>query len=296
MKILITGANGLLGQILVGLLVEKEEGFLATSLGPSRIQMPDVSFQSLDITDRNDVIRVVEEYSPSVIVNTAAMTQVDQCETDRKKCWQLNLMAVAHLIEAAARVNAHLVHLSSDFVFDGTSGPYKEEDPPNPVNFYGQSKWAAEKLLFESNIRWSIARTILVYGTTPGSSRSNIVLWVKRNLEAGNPIRVVDDQLRTPTLVDDLALGCYLIAEKSAQGIYHISGEDLLTPYQMAIKTARYFSLDESLITKTDSSKFKQPAKRPLRTGFIIDKAKETLGYHPHSFEQGLAITAADCP
>lgn len=296
MKILITGANGLLGQILVGLLVEKGEGFLATSLGPSRIQMPDVSFQSLDITDRNDVIRVVEEYSPSVIVNTAAMTQVDQCETDRKKCWQLNVMAVAHLIEAAARVNAHLVHLSSDFVFDGTSGPYKEEDPPNPVNFYGQSKWAAEKLLFESNIRCSIARTILVYGTTPGSSRSNIVLWVKRNLEAGNPIRVVDDQLRTPTLVDDLALGCYLIAEKSAQGIYHISGEDLLTPYQMAIKTARYFSLDESLITKTDSSKFKQPAKRPLRTGFIIDKAKEKLGYHPHSFEQGLAITAANCP
>jgi dTDP-4-dehydrorhamnose reductase len=232
----------------------------------------------------------VGEYAPTVIVNAAAMTQVDQCETDRENCWQLNVMAVAYLIEAASRTNARLIHLSTDFIFDGTSGPYREQDLPNPINFYGQSKWASEKLLFESKIKWSIARTILVYGATPGDARSNIMLWVKRNLESGTPIRLVADQYRTPTLVEDLAEGCFLIAERSAEGIYHISGEELLTPYDIAILTARHFSLDESLITKTNSDEFKQTAVRPLKTGFIIDKAKKELGYQPHKFSEGLAI------
>jgi dTDP-4-dehydrorhamnose reductase len=293
MKILITGANGLLGQKLVQLLSNQRVSFLATSQGPSRIQTADISYLPLDVKERGQVLKVVKEYAPKVIIHTAAMTHVDQCETDREKCWQLNVMAVAHLIEASEIVNAHLVHLSSDFIFDGLSGPYKEDDEPNPVNFYGQSKWAAEKLLYECNIKWSIARTILVYGATPGESRSNIMLWVKRNLESGKPIQVVDDQVRTPTLVEDLAFGCYQIAMRSAYGIYHISGADLLTPYNIARITARYFSLDASLINKTNSANFKQPAKRPLKTGFIIEKARQDLGYQPHSFEAGLAITAS---
>lgn len=293
MKILITGANGLLGQKLVQLLSNQRVSFLATSQGPSRIQTADISYLPLDVKERGQVLKVVKEYAPKVIIHTAAMTQVDQCETDREKCWQLNVMAVAHLIEASEIVNAHLVHLSSDFIFDGLSGPYKEDDEPNPVNFYGQSKWAAEKLLYKCNIKWSIARTILVYGATPGVSRSNIMLWVKRNLESGKPIQVVDDQVRTPTLVEDLAFGCYQIAMRSAYGIYHISGADLLTPYNIARITARYFSLDASLINKTNSENFKQHAKRPLKTGFIIEKARQDLGYQPHSFEAGLAITAS---
>lgn len=291
---LITGANGLLGQKLVQLVADKGISMLASSQGPSRIQTPNVQYLPLDITQKEKVLQTVKEYGPSVIINTAAMTNVDQCEAERKQCWELNVMAVAHLIEAAAQVNAHLIHLSTDFIFDGTSGPYDEEAQPNPVNFYGQSKWAAEKLILESKIKWSIVRTVLVYGATPGSSRSNIMLWVKRNLESGNPIRVVADQFRTPTLVEDLAVGCYLIAEKSAEGIFNISGKDLLTPYDIAIITARYFSLDESLITKTDSKEFKQPAQRPLRTGFNIEKAKHILEYQPHSFEEGLAITASN--
>ena len=294
MRLLITGANGLLGQKLVQLAADKGVSLLASSQGPSRIQTPNVQYLPLDITQKDKVLQTVKEYGPSVIINTAAMTNVDQCETEHKQCWELNVTAVAHLIEAAAQVNAHLIHLSTDFIFDGTSGPYDEEAQPNPVNFYGQSKWAAEKLILESEIKWSIVRTVLVYGATPGSSRSNIMLWVKRNLESGNPIRVVADQFRTPTLVEDLAMGCYLIAEKSAEGIFNISGKDLLTPYDIAMITAGYFSLDESLITKTDSQEFKQSAQRPLRTGFHIEKAKQILGYQPHSFEEGLVITASN--
>lgn len=291
MKVLVTGANGLLGQKLVELLAEKEEAFSASSLGPSRIQVPDIDYHPLDITDESGIKSLIRKLRPSVIINTAAMTQVDQCETDREKCWQINVVGVAHLIAAAAEVKAHLVHLSTDFIFDGLNGPYSEEDEPNPVNFYGHSKLAAEKLITESDLEWSIARTVLVYGVTPGASRSNIMLWVKNSLESGKAIRVVDDQFRTPTLVEDLAMGCYLIAQKRANGIYHISGEELLTPYDIAITTARHLSLNESLISRTDSTGFTQPAKRPPKTGFIVDKAKNDLGYSPHTFVEGIDIT-----
>jgi dTDP-4-dehydrorhamnose reductase len=124
-------------------------------------------------------------------------------------------------------------------------------------------------------------------------SRSNIVLWVKKNLEVKKAIRVVNDQWRTPTLAEDLAMGCYLAAVKKATGIFNISGKDFITPYHIAIKAADFFKLDKSLIQDVDSTIFKQPAKRPLKTGFIIDKAKKQLGYEPHSFEEGISIMAS---
>ncbi|MEQ8243946.1 sugar nucleotide-binding protein, partial [Fulvivirga sp.] len=180
-----------------------------------------------------------------------------------------------------------------DFIFDGSHGPLTEEEAPNPISYYGESKLAAEKLVIESKIKWSIARTVLVYGIAHDMSRSNIVLWVKNSLEAGKAINVVNDQWRTPTLAEDLAMGCYLIASQSATGIYNISGEELMTPYDIAIKTAEYFQLNKSLISETDGSKFSQPAKRPPKTGFIIDKAKTKLGYSPKSFEEGLRVLAS---
>ncbi len=144
-----------------------------------------------------------------------------------------------------------------------------------------------------STIGWAILRTVLVYGVTPDMSRSNIVLWVKKNLEDGKSINVVNDQWRTPTLAEDLAMGCFLAASKKATGIYNISGEEMMTPYDIAIQTADFFKLNKSLIKPTDSSTFKQPAVRPLKTGFIITKAKHELGYQPHSFKEGLALMAS---
>jgi dTDP-4-dehydrorhamnose reductase len=204
----------------------------------------------------------------------------------------LNVDAVKNLIQSCEAHKTFLVHLSTDFVFDGSKGPLLETDKPNPVNFYGESKLKSELLIQESNIEWAIARTILVYGVLPNMSRSNIILWVKENLEKGKEIQVVDDQFRTPTLAEDLAEGCYLIATQRAGGIWNISGKDLLTPYQMAIKTAEFFNLDKNLIKRTDSSAFRQRAVRPVRTGFIIEKSKSRLGYNPHSFEEGIRIVA----
>lgn len=158
------------------------------------------------------------------------------------------------------------------------------------LNSERQSKLAAEEAVINSSMDWAILRTVLVYGVAHDMSRSNIVLWVKKSLEQGKPIKVVNDQWRTPTLAEDLALGCWLAARQRKPGIFNISGDEMMTPYDIAIRTARFFKLDESLITQTDSNQFKQPAARPLRTGFIIDKAKKELGYKPHTFEQGLAL------
>jgi len=294
MKILITGSNGLLGQKLVPLLINEGHEVITTSRGKNRIDYLSGSFQyeDLDITDKAQVMTVVQKYQPEVIVNTAAMTNVDQCEIEKSACRLLNVDAVQHLVDACEVNGSFLVHLSTDFIFDGENGPYKESDIPNPISFYGQSKLDAETILNESTIDWAIVRTVLVYGITPGMSRSNIVLWVKESLEQQKPLKIVDDQWRTPTLAEDLAIGCYQIAKKRVSGVFNISGKDMLTPYDMAIKTCEYFDLDQSLIQKVDGSIFTQPAKRPPKTGFVLDKAKEVLGYVPRSFDEGIAILA----
>lgn len=294
-KILITGSNGLLGQKLVHLLNQEPYNTLyqtiASSRGENRVSaFQSLHYESLDVSQAEDVNRVIGLLKPQIIIHTAAMTQVDQCETEKELCWSLNVKAVENLIHACRENNSFLIHLSTDFIFDGEDGPYDEEATANPVSYYGESKLEAEKLLQESEIRWAIVRTVLVYGITEAMSRSNIILWVKKSLEEGKSIQVVDDQWRTPTLAEDLALGCVLIADQEKEGIYNISGKDFLSPYEMALQTADFFNLDKSLIVRTDGSKFSQPAKRPPKTGFIIEKARRELGYEPHSFKEGIAL------
>lgn len=294
MKILITGANGLLGQKLVALLQQDKNVYLIATARTLLVQkLTQGEFHVLDTTQEPQVESVIKSSKPDVIINAAAMTQVDLCETEREACIANNVTAVEHLISACEKYKVHLVHISTDFIFDGSHGPLDEDEEPNPVNFYGESKLAAEQLIRFSDIDWCILRTVLVYGVTPDMSRSNIVLWVKKSLEEGKKISVVNDQWRTPTLAEDLAMGCYLAATKKAKGICNISGKDFLTPYDIAVQTAAFFKLDSSLITPTDSTQFKQPARRPLKTGFIIEKAKSELGYQPHSFLEGLEILSA---
>jgi dTDP-4-dehydrorhamnose reductase len=292
--ILITGSNGLLGQKLVDLLSqEKDIQLIATAKGENRLPNQNgYVYQTLDITDAQQVNEVFAAYKPQIVIHTAAMTNVDTCESDQAGCELLNIKAVEYLVNACEKHASFLCHLSTDFIFDGEAGPYDEEARPNPISIYGESKLKAEEIIQASSIRWAIARTVLVFGIVPDMSRTNIILWVKKSLEEGKQINVVTDQFRTPTLAEDLAIGCWLIAQKEAEGIFNISGEELLTPYEMAIKTAEFFHLPKELIKPADSSTFSQPAKRPPRTGFILDKAKRVLGYQPRSFSEGIALVA----
>lgn len=294
-KILITGANGLLGHKLVEQLVSKGDfEIIATGRGPSRLLGGGFHYQTMDIENQLDVQDVISRLKPEVIIHGAAMTHVDECELNQEACYRANVLATKYLVETAEEIGAHFIFVSTDFIFSGEDGkhPYLENASPDPVNYYGQTKLEGEQLVMNSNLKWAIARTVLVYGIAEGLSRTNIILWVKSSLEAGKEIQVVDDQLRTPTLAEDLAAGCILIAEQGATGVFNISGAELLTPYQMAVETADYFGLDKTLIKKTDSTIFKQPAKRPMKTGFIIEKARKQLGYEPKTFRTGIGILA----
>lgn len=291
-KILITGSNGLLGQKLIDLYLKNNDvKLIATARGINRYPIDEgYEYAIMDITSFEQVQEVIKKYKPHCIINTAAMTNVDQCEEDMVGAENLNINAVSHLVDAANQVDAHFIQLSTDFIFDGKAGPYKEDDEPNPLSFYGKTKLEAEKIIRAKSNKWSIIRTILVYGIVHDMSRSNIVLWAKNALEKGQPLKIVDDQFRSPTLAEDLAIGCQLVEQKEAEGIYNISGKDQMNIVSLVERVADYFELDKTSIERVSSSTLNQPAKRPPITGFNLEKSIKELGYNPHSFEEGIEL------
>ena len=293
MKILITGANGFLGYYLVDQLLEKNYSIIATGKEECRLPFTlDVNFQylSMDFTDPFSIHDVFEEIKPDVVIHAGAMSKPDECELDQMKAYLVNVEGTVQLLINAADSKSFFILLSTDFVFDGKRGMYHEEDTPNPVNYYGRTKLEAEDAVKEYEHEWAIVRTVLVYGKNH-SGHNNILKIIKDKLENDEHYNIVDDQVRTPTYVEDLAKGIVKIIEKRAQGIFHLSGKDILTPYQMAIKTAEYLNLDSSHLKRVTAASFSQPAQRPLKTGFNIDKAKKELGYDPVSFDEGLKKT-----
>lgn len=291
-KVLITGSNGLLGQKLVYKLKDRKDvQLIATARGENRLrQQTGYEFLTMDICERESVDSVINSVRPDHIIHTAAMTQVDDCELDHAACDRANVDAVQYVVDAASRNGSHLIHISTDFIFNGEDGPYDEEGVPDPLSYYGNAKLKGEQIVQASKLKWAILRTVLVYGIVDNMSRSNIVLWAKGALEKGKPINVVGDQFRSPTLAEDLADGCILAMDKSATGIYNISGKDQFSIIELVQTVADYYGLDKSLINPVSSETLNQPAKRPPVTGFILDKARKELGYDPHSFIEGIAL------
>ena len=227
-------------------------------------------------------------YKPKYVINTAAMTNVDACEDYKNLCDDINVKAVNYLSTACEKYNSHLIHISTDFIFDGKNGPYDEDDEANPLSYYGLSKLKSEQVLQKSNCKWAILRTILLYGTAENLERNNIVLWARKALKDSQELNIIDDQFRSPTLAEDLAQACYLVIEKEAIGVYNASGKDIMSIYEMVERMADFYKCDKSQINRISSTNLNQKAKRPLKTGFILDKSIKELGYKPHSFEEGL--------
>jgi dTDP-4-dehydrorhamnose reductase len=297
-KILVTGANGLLGQYLVPLLLQAGYCVIAVGKGENRLpykKATNFNWYGVDITNDFLLHQVLEAEKPQTIVHAAAVTQVDECQLNQENCEAVNVRATAQLLLSAELFSRHFIYISTDFVFDGEKGDYTETDPVNPLSWYGFTKVQAESIVETAEIPFAIIRTCLVYGNTNTGARSNIISWVKKSLEENKPIKVVDDQWRTPTYAGDLAKGILLVIQKMATGLFHISGKDKLTPYDMAIRTAALSKLDASLIEQTDAAHFAQPAKRPPKTGFDISKARQELGFEPVHFEEGLrAVLSGD--
>jgi dTDP-4-dehydrorhamnose reductase len=292
MRILITGSNGLLGQKIVRQLSERKIEFLATSKGENR--NPDCDYNkyvSLDICSLEEIGKVFDSYRPSHVIHTAAMTNVDTCELNPDDCYETNVAATQKLYNQAKRIGAHFQLLSTDFIFDGEKGNYKEEDKPNPLSVYAKSKVDAENfLLTDSYPNYSIVRTIIVYGIGNNLSRTNIVCWAKEALSKGQEMRIIDDQFRAPTWADDLAWACIRICEQNKKGVYHISGPETMSIFEIVERVAKHFGLPTKSLVRTDSSTLNQPAKRPPKTGFDLTKSRNELGYDPKTLEQTLDL------
>lgn len=293
-RILITGCHGLLGQKLVSLLSrETDYHMLITDVSSTTFLNPLNSkrcdYTQLDITAKSDVKSLIGNYRPEVIINAAAFTDVDECEVERERAWKINVDGVKHLIIGARRIDAKIVHISTDYVFDGKNGSYREDDRPNPVSYYGKTKLASENALRMSGIRYAIVRSMILYGIGKNVRRS-FPLWVIDELRNKRPIRVVDDQIGNPTLVDDLAYGILRIVDLNREGIYHIAGSESVSRYLFAMEIARVFGLNPKLVQPIKTVELNQPAPRPLHSNFVILKAETDLGMKPSSIEQGLLI------
>ena len=286
---LITGSNGLLGQKIIEQLNYKGNKIIATSKGSNRnLNNNFFIYEDLDITNKAMLSYVLKKYKPDVVFNTAAMTNVDLCDQEKDLCEKVNVKAVEYLADICLDLDAHLIHVSTDFIFDGNDGPYKEDDSPCPLSYYGQSKLDSENILKSHKCKWTILRTIVLFGVAQDLRKGNIVLWAKQQLENLHNINIIDDEFRAPTLADDLAYACIYSAINKVYGVYHTSGKDIMSIYDMVISIANYFKLDKNLVNRISSKELNQVANRPKKTGFVLEKAKKQLNYHPKSFNDSL--------
>ena len=290
-RILITGANGLLGQALVAQFSRLTRyDVLATGHNPGpRFRRASCGYVPLDVTQMASIRHLFLDFAPTGVINCAALTDVDRCEVDRETCWKINAEAVEVLARRCRKSGARFLQVSTDFVFDGRSGPYSEKSRPQPVNTYGKAKLAGENAAREAGRdRWTVIRTSVVYGAGDGLPRNNFALWVLGELSHGKTIRVFTDQIRTPTYAPDLARCIEHIVHFGKTGVYHVSGRDCVSMHAFAHAIADAFDLDCALIEPTDSDTLRLKATRPLHTGLLILKAETEIDYKPRAIPDAL--------
>lgn len=294
----IVGAGGVLGAKLVEQALDQTDARVyaythGTTPAIPAATSPRVVWAPLDLTDRAAVVDALSQARPSAVLNSAAMTNVDACEARRDAAWAANAAGPRHLAEMCVRLGARLIHVSTDYVFPGddqSPGPYLEDAATRPVNYYGWTKLEGERAIAEvcgDRAPWLVARTALVYGHVPGG-RTNFVKWLAGELGAGRRVKIVNDQVNTPTLADDLAAALLHLFRGGTQGIIHVAGPDLLTRDEWARAIAASYGLNGGLIDVVSTAELKQPAQRPLRSGLRTRRESDLAGVRLRGVRAGL--------
>ena len=286
-RILIVGSNGMLGQRLTEYYRRKENVELYLTSAEEESFFENTDYSQLDIRDKTAVKSVIMNFFPDTVINVAAYTDVDGCETNKKLAWEINVEGVKNLALYSQGIDAQIIHISTDYVFDGKNGPYTEEDKPNPISYYGRTKLASENVLKSSGARHSVIRTNVLFGPAK-FGRPDFVKWVVNSLREEKQIKIVTDQFGNPTYLDDLVDGIVSIETLEAEGLYNIGGRDFLTRYEFTEEIADFFELDKSLVIPIKTAELKQAARRPLKSGLITAKAERELGYNPRSIAKAL--------
>lgn len=285
--VIITGCNGLLGTKLASLVPDGREIIGIDIHGEPAAPNGLFAYESCDINDQGRIADIFDRFRPDAVMHTAAFTHVDGCETERQRAWDVNVKGTEHIAESAKVHSARLIHLSTDYVFDGRNGPYREEDTSNPISHYGYTKLASEQAVNRIMDNAVIARTMVLYGIEP-HIRKNFLTWLLGKLTAGEPVTIVTDQYGNPTLADDLAGVLWALLDSGVRGIYHTAGRDWLNRFEFARAAAKCFGMDPGLIQPTTTERFNPPAPRPLKSGLICEKLKRDLGISMCSVSEGL--------
>lgn len=283
-RILIVGSNGMLGQRLSEFLSERNYELFTCSVEEESFN-GDIPYIQLDITKKNKVRELIYDFFPDYVLNTAAYTNVDKSETEKELAYKINVTGVENLALYTWAVDGHLIHVSTDYVFNGEKGPYTERDKPDPINYYGRTKLAGENTLSTSGVRNSILRTNVLYGVAK-HGRSDFVKWVFDSLSQNKTIKIVTDQINNPTYIDDLVLAINLVIEDNKEGCYHIGGSEFISRFEFTNMIADYFKLNKKLIQPIKTGELNQPARRPLRSGLVTLKAQTELGFKPRSIQE----------
>lgn len=285
-RILIFGSNGMLGQRLSEFFSKNSLELLTSSI-EEKSYIESLDYIQCDITDRNKTKKIIYDFCPDFIINAAAFTNVDLSETERETAWKVNVKAVEYMAEAARIIDAHIIHFSTDYIFDGRNGPYLETAMPNPLGYYGRTKLASENVLKLYAVKHTIIRTNVLYGPAK-FGRPDFVKWVVNSLKENKTIKIVTDQINNPTYIDDLVQAVDKIIESKREGIYNIGGREFLSRFEFTQIIADYFSLDKNLIIPITTAELNQPARRPLKSGLITIKAQSEFGYRAHSVYEAL--------
>lgn len=287
MKIMILGANGFTGRRILKRLSSKHQ-VLACSLHPDILPEEGYEFHILDMQNVDATDALLNNFRPDVIINASAMSVVDYCEQHPEEAYALNVTAVKHLAEYSLSNSCRLIHLSTDFVFDGTATEaYTETDTTNPINYYGKTKQWSEEVIEQACTNYAIARIEVVYGKPFTGQHGNIVHLVKTRLQNGQSIRVVSDQFRSPTWVEDIARAIESLLSDKYQGIYHICGGETMSVADIAYRVAKHFGLDTSLIQPVTTDEMNEATPRPLFSPMNTEKAFKEFGYQPSRLEEG---------
>lgn len=290
MKTLIIGANGFTGRrILQNLSLQGKYELVGCSLHEDIAPANSHRFVQADINDHAAIAQLMGEIRPEVVINGSALSVPDYCELHHEEAYAANVSAVENIARCCESLGSRFIHLSTDFVFDGDKGSlYTEEDTPAPVNYYGISKYQGEQVVAANCSSYANVRVVVVYGKAFPGQHGNILQLVKNRLQAGQEIRVVSDQFRTPTWVNDIADGVEKLMHVSQSGTYHICGGECLSIAEIAYRVADYFGLDRSLILPVTTEEMNEATPRPRFSGLSIGKARRELGYTPHSLEEGM--------
>lgn len=288
-RILIIGSNGMLGQRLTEYFSKQKDVELLCTSAETKSFIPDIEYQQLDITQKHEVKNIITKFFPDFIINAAAYTNVDKAETERELCWKINVNGVDNIAFYSWTIDSHLIHISSDYIFDGKNGPYTEIDLPNPISYYGRTKLASENSIKASGTRFTIIRSNVLYGPSK-YGRPDFVKWVYNSLKNSQKIKIVTDQINNPTYIDDLVNGISNVIKNKKEGIYNIGGKELLSRFEFTKIIAKMFNLNTELIIPILTEELNQPAKRPLKSGLINLKAETELNYKPKSIIETLEL------